>query len=37
MNWGIAMFGGVALICALYYVVHGRKAYVGPVARVKKE
>ena len=37
MNWGIAMFGGVAIVCAIYYAVQGRKVYVGPVARVKKD
>lgn len=36
MNWGIAMFGGVALICAVYYGVHGRKAYRGPVVYIKR-
>ncbi|KAK5702006.1 hypothetical protein LTR97_004824 [Elasticomyces elasticus] len=37
MNWGIAMFGGASIICAIYYVVKGRHVYVGPVARVKRE
>ncbi|KAK5123914.1 hypothetical protein LTR85_002111 [Meristemomyces frigidus] len=37
MNWGVAMFGGAGILCAIYYVVQGRKVYVGPVARIKKE
>ena len=36
MNWGIAMFGGAGILCAIYYFVRGRKVYVGPVARVTK-
>lgn len=36
MNWGIAMFGGTAILSAIYYFVRGRTAYVGPVARVKQ-
>jgi len=37
MNWGIAMFGGVAVICIINYVVHARKVYQGPVVKVMKE
>jgi len=36
MNWGIAMFGGVAIISISYYVVHGRKVYNGPVFLVRQ-
>ena len=36
MNWGIAMFGGVALISLTTYVVRGRKMYKGPVVNVAK-
>jgi hypothetical protein len=33
---GIAMFGGVAILCAINYVVNGRKKYHGPVVFVKE-
>ena len=31
---GIAMFGGVAVICLVNYFVHARKIYRGPVVHV---
>jgi hypothetical protein len=31
---GIAMFGGVAIICLVNYFVHARKIYRGPVVHV---
>jgi choline transport protein len=37
MNWGIAMFGGVAIICAVNYFVYARRVYKGPVVHVIKE
>ena len=37
MNWAIAMFAGVALICSVNYVVNGRKVYKGPVVHVKSD
>ena len=37
MNWGIAMFGGFALISLATYAVRGRKVYRGPVVDVMKE
>jgi choline transport protein len=37
MNWGIAMFGGVAVLCALNYIVYARRVYRGPVVNVVKE
>jgi len=37
MNWGIAMFVGPAILASVYYIVHGRKVYAGPVSRVKHE
>ena len=37
MNWGIAMFGGVALICIINYAITGRKIYKGPVTSLQKE
>ena len=35
MNWGVVIFGGVILLSMGYYVIRGRKAYKGPVTRVK--
>lgn len=37
MNWGIAMFGGVAVICIINYFVYARRVYRGPVTFVSKE
>jgi choline transport protein len=37
MNWGIAMFGGIAILCAFNYVVGPRKVYKGPVVHIKKQ
>lgn len=36
MNWGIAMFGGVAILCVVNYLVHARKIYQGPVVAIVK-
>lgn len=36
MNWGIAMFAGVALICLMNYLLSARKVYRGPVAFIRK-
>lgn len=36
MNWGVAMFGGVAVVCVLNYVVFARRVYRGPVVHVVK-
>ncbi|KAF7195381.1 putative amino-acid permease C15C4.04c [Pseudocercospora fuligena] len=35
MNWGIAMFAGVALLSIVYYLAHGRKVYKGPVVHLR--
>jgi hypothetical protein len=35
MDWGVAIFGGVVMISLVYYVIHARKVYKGPVTRVK--
>jgi choline transport protein len=35
MNYGCVMFGGVAAIAIVYYLVHGRKVYEGPVVRLR--
>lgn len=37
MNWGIAMFLGVMIICLANYLVMGRKIYEGPVVRIIKD
>ena len=37
MNWGIAMFGGVAIISFATYVVRGRKMYKGPVVDIVEQ
>lgn len=37
MNWGIAMFGGVAIICIANYCIHARHVYRGPVVTVHKD
>jgi hypothetical protein len=37
MNWAIAMFGGVAILCAINYFVNGRKVYKGPVVYLNRE
>lgn len=37
MNWGVAMFGGVAIICIVNYFVYARRVYKGPVVHVIKE
>ncbi|KAK6224097.1 hypothetical protein LQW54_000244 [Pestalotiopsis sp. IQ-011] len=36
MNYGVVMFGGVAAIAIIYYAVHGRKVYKGPVMRLQE-
>lgn len=37
MNWSSVMLVGVLTIAMIYYVVKGRKEYVGPVMYVKRE
>jgi len=36
MNWAIVMFSGVMTIAMIYYLVHGRKVYEGPVVFVQE-
>ena len=36
MNWAIVMFTGVLAIALVYYFVHGRKTYEGPVVFVQE-
>jgi amino acid transporter len=35
MNWSVAVFGSVVLFSLLFYALHARKVYAGPVTRVK--
>lgn len=37
MNWGIAMFAGVAVLCAVNYFVAGKRAYKGPVFYLRND
>lgn len=37
MNYGVVMFVAAALISMVYYFVHGRKVYKGPVVHVHRE
>ncbi|GFF62193.1 putative amino acid permease [Aspergillus udagawae] len=34
MNWGVVIFGGVILLCLVYYQLRAKKVYKGPVTRV---
>lgn len=34
-NWAPVMFGGVILLALIYYIVHARKVYDGPVVYVE--
>lgn len=36
-NFNIVIFAGVFLIAGVYFLVHGRKVYHGPVAYVRKD
>ncbi|KAL2423477.1 putative amino-acid permease PB24D3.02c [Exophiala dermatitidis] len=36
MNWAIAVYGGVLVLAAIYFVLQARHHYVGPVAYVRK-
>lgn len=37
MNYGVVMFVGALLISMIYYTVHGRKAYQGPVVHIHRD
>ena len=36
MNWSVVVFLAVVVFSAVYFVVWGRKSYVGPVEYVRK-
>jgi hypothetical protein len=37
MNWGIAVYGGVLIASAVYYIFRAKYKYKGPVVNVKKD
>lgn len=37
MNWGCLMYGSMILFATVYYAVYGRKFYVPPVHRIKRD
>ena len=37
MNWSSAMFGGIMLLSAIWYIIRGRKVYTPPVRLVKRD
>ena len=36
MNWAVLIFGAVMIIASLAFILHARKTYEGPVAKVRK-
>ena len=37
MNWGILLFGAMVLFSTMYYVAWGRRAYISPLERVRRD
>lgn len=37
MNWASAVYGGVAIVASVYFVLFARHTYIAPVSRVTKE
>lgn len=37
MNWAAAVYGGVALLSTIYYLLYARKTYMPPVSRLAKD
>jgi len=37
MNWAAAVYGGVAVVAVVYYVVYARHTYVAPATRLAKD
>jgi len=37
MHWGIAVFGGVAVLCTITYFLNGRRQYRGSMVFVERE
>ena len=37
MNWGCAIYGGIAILCIINYIVNGRRKYRGPVVNISKD
>ncbi len=36
MNWACVIYSSIVIFATLYYIVHGRKVYVPPVAHVSR-
>jgi amino acid transporter len=36
MNWGVVGYAGVIILATIYYLIRGRKQYVGPVEYTRK-
>ena len=36
-NWNIAIYGFVLVFAVVYYLVHGRRVYAGPVVLIKRD
>ncbi|MCJ1318976.1 hypothetical protein MMC15_004308 [Xylographa vitiligo] len=34
MNWSVAVFGGVIVFAMIFWFVHGRKVYTGPIVEI---
>jgi choline transport protein len=34
MNWSVVVFGGALVLSMLFWLVHGRKVYTGPILEV---
>lgn len=37
MNWASAIYGGVVMVAAFYYVLYARHNYIPPVSRLAKD
>lgn len=37
MNWASAVYGGIVIVAAFYYVVYARHIYIPPVSRLAKD
>lgn len=37
MNWAILLFGFMVVFSTMYYIVHGRKVYISPKDRLRRD
>ncbi|ORX97502.1 amino acid permease-domain-containing protein [Clohesyomyces aquaticus] len=37
MNWGCLLFGSMIIFSTTYYVIYGRKTYIPPVMRIRRD